>query len=153
MILADKVQRFIADFPALNKLTDCKVYLNCVRSSLAPRLHYLLRAVCPALSVPACATLDITIQRNLLDVMGWESFDPVALDGWMGETEEDIVEDATRWSHYIFGSLARGSLGIPRASDVAVPAFYCATVDYVTAIAALEQPLRDLECRSRNEQP
>ena len=39
-------------------------------------------------------------------------------------------------------------LGIPRAADVALPAFYCATVDYVTAIAALEQPLRDLECPS-----
>jgi len=46
--LADKVQRFIADFPALNKLTDFKVYLNFVRFCLAPRLHYLLRAVCPA---------------------------------------------------------------------------------------------------------
>jgi len=79
--------------------------------------------------------------------MGWESFEPTALDGWMGETEGDIVEDATRWSHYyIFGSLAIGSLSIPRAESVALPAFYCATVDYVTAIAALEQPLRDLEC-------
>ena len=80
---------------------------------------------------------------------GWESFDPTALEGYTGETEEDIVEDATRWSHYyIFGSLARGSLGIPRAENVALPAFYCATVDHVTAIAALEQPLRDLECPS-----
>ena len=79
--------------------------------------------------------------------MGWETFDPMALEGWMGETVEDIVEDATRWTHYcIFGSLARGSLGIPRAGNVELPAFYCATVDYVTAIAALEQLLRDLEC-------
>ena len=86
---ADKVEHFFADFPALNK-----VYLNFVRLCLAPRLHYLLGAVysslsipaCavyPALSIPACATLDTTIQRNLLEVMGWESFDPTALDGWM----------------------------------------------------------------------
>ena len=112
--LADKVQRFMADFPALNKLTDFKVYLNFVRFCLAPRLHYLLRAVCPALSVSACTTLDLTIQMNLLDVMGWESLDPTAHEGYMGETLEDMVEDTTRWSHYyIFGSLARGSLGIP----------------------------------------
>ena len=137
------------DFPALNKLTDLKVYLNCVRVCLAPRLHYLLRAVCPALSVPACETSDTIVQRNLLEVMGWEAFNPMALEGWMGETVEDIVEDATRWTHqYIFGSLARGSLGIPRAGNVALSALYCATVDYVTAIAALEQPLRGLECPS-----
>ena len=81
--------------------------------------------------------------------MGWESWDPTALDGWKGETEDEIVEDMTRWSHYyIFGSLARGSLEIPRAQDVALPAFYCATVDCVTAIASLEHPLRDLECPS-----
>ena len=73
----------------------------------------------------------------------------LALEGYEGEGFEEICEDTTRWSHYyILGSLARGSLGIPRAEDVARPAFYCATVDYVTAIAALDHPLRDLECPS-----
>jgi hypothetical protein len=73
----------------------------------------------------------------------------LALEGYEGEGFEEICEDTTRWSHYyIFGSLARGSLGIPGAEDVARPAFYCATVDYVTAIAALDHPLRDLECPS-----
>ena len=73
--------------------------------------------------------------------MGWESWDPTALEGWKGRTEDDIVEDMTCSSHYyIFGS-ARGSLGIPRAQDVALPAFYCATVDYITAIIATPSPL------------
>jgi hypothetical protein len=57
--------------------------------------------------------LNTKIRRNLLEVMGWEAFDSMALEGWMGGTDEDIVEDTTRWTHYhIFGSLARGSLGI-----------------------------------------
>ena len=66
---ADKVEHFFADFPAL-----IKVYLNFVRLCLAPRLHYLLGAIYSALSIPACATLDLNIQMNLLDGMGWESF-------------------------------------------------------------------------------
>jgi hypothetical protein len=147
--LHTKVQRFLADFPSLNKLTDFKVYINFVRFCLAPRLHYLLRAIDPALSLEECASMDVTIQSNLLKTMGWETFDPPALEGYEGENLEQICVDATGWSHYyIFGSLARGSLGIPRAEDVARPAFYCATVDYVTAIAALDHPLRDLECPS-----
>ena len=41
------------------------------------------------------------------------------------------IKDMTQWSHYcIVGSLARGSLGIPRAENVALLAFYCANVDY-----------------------
>jgi hypothetical protein len=147
--LHTKVQRFLADFPNLNRLTDFKVYINFVRFCLAPRLHYLLRAIDPALSLEECANMDITIQINLLETMGWESYDPSALEGYQGENFRAIREDSTRWSHYyIFGSLARGSLGIPRAEDVARPAFYCATVDYVTATAALDHPLRDLECPS-----
>jgi hypothetical protein len=147
--LEGKVKRFIGDFPALNKLTDFKVYINFVRFCLAPRLHYLLRAIDPALSEVSCNLLDFNIRYNLLEVMGWESFDPSALDGWEIDTTEDAVNGTTLWTdYYIFASLARGSLGIPRAADVAMPAFYCATVDYVTAIAALEHPLRDLECPS-----
>jgi len=57
--LADKVERVIADFPALNKLTDFKVYLNFARFCLAPKLHFLLRTFYLALSALACATLDI----------------------------------------------------------------------------------------------
>ena len=150
--LHTKVQCLLADFPNfpnLNKLTDFKVYINFVRFCLAPRLHHLLRAIDPALSLGECANMDTIIQINLFETMGWESFDPPAHEGYEGEGFEEICEDTTRWSHYyIFGSLARGSLGIPRAEDVARPAFYCATVDYVTAIAALDHPLRDLECPS-----
>jgi hypothetical protein len=141
--LVVKANRFIGDFPALNKLTDFKVYLNFVRFCLAPRLHYLLRAIDPALTELPCNLLDFNIRYNLLEVMGWEAFDPSALDGSEPDTTQLLWID-----YYIFGSLARGSLGIPRAADVATPAFYCATVDYVTAMAALELPLRDLECPS-----
>jgi hypothetical protein len=147
--LENKVERFIGDFPALNKLTDFKVYINFVRFCLAPRLHYLLRAIDPALTELPCNLLDFNIRYNLLEVMGWDSLDPSALDGWEPETTENAVNGATLWTEYfIFASLARGSLGIPSARDVAMPAFYCATVDYVTAMAALELPLRDLECPS-----
>ena len=137
--LLTKVQCLLADFPNLNKLTAFKVCINFVRFCLALRLHYLLRVIEPALSLGECANLDTTSRINLFETMGWESFDPPAHEGYEGEGFEEICEDTTRWSHYyIFGSLARGSLGIPRAEDVARPAFYCATVDYVTAIAALE---------------
>ncbi|KAJ1486851.1 hypothetical protein T484DRAFT_1745382 [Baffinella frigidus] len=93
--LVDKAKRFIGDFPALNKLTDFKVYLNFVRFCLAPRLHYLLRAIDPALTQTPCNLLDFNIRYNLLEVMGWDAFDPAALEGWEPDTTQDAVNGAT----------------------------------------------------------
>ena len=98
--LEGKVRRFLDDFPALNKLTDFKVYLNFLRFCLAPRLHYLLRAIDPALTQRPCNMLDTNIHYNLCEVMGWDALDPSALDGWEPDTTEDAVHGATLWSHY-----------------------------------------------------
>jgi len=51
IFLADKVERFIADFPALNKLTDFKVYLNFVLSRSKATLPASCRMpspICPS---------------------------------------------------------------------------------------------------------
>ena len=52
----------------------------------------------------AFTILDVTTQSNLADMMGWDSFDPTALEGWKGQTSDEDVEDAIPVSAYVGSS-------------------------------------------------